>query len=106
MAAYMICTMTIHDPGTFRKYSDHTPKTLRKYGGRFLTRGDEVTTVEGESFGDRMVILEFPDRAAAEAWYNDAEYQRLSEYRRAASTNCRMILQEGRPDQTAPDPRV
>lgn len=106
MAAYMICTMNIHDPETFRKYSDNTPKTLQKYGGRFLTRGDRVTTPEGETFGERLVILEFPDRAAAEAWYNDPEYQRLSEYRRAASTNCRMILQEGRSDQVSPDPRV
>lgn len=57
MAAYMICTMTIHDPVTFRKY-------------------------------------------------NDPEYQRLSEFRRAATTNSRMILQEGRADQVAPDPRV
>lgn len=106
MAAYMICTMKIHDPVTFRKYSDHTPETLKKYGGRFLTRGDEATASEGQAFTERMVILEFPDRATAEAWYNDPEYQRLSEFRRAASTNCRMILQEGRPDQTAPDPRV
>jgi uncharacterized protein (DUF1330 family) len=106
VAAYMICTMKIHDPETFRKYSDHTPKTLEKYGGRFLTRGDQVTTAEGEPCADRMVILEFPDRASAEAWYNDAEYQRLSEFRRAAASNCRMILQEGRPNQVAPDPKV
>lgn len=106
MAAYMICTMKVHDPVTFRQYSDHTPQTLRKYGGRFLTRGDEVTTSEGAAFSERMVILEFPDRASAEAWYNDPEYQRLSEFRRAATTNGRMILQEGRPDHVAPDPRV
>lgn len=106
MAAYMVCTMTIHDPETFRKYSDHTPNTLKKYGGRFLTRGDQVTTSEGPPFNERMVIIEFPDRASAEAWYNDPEYQRLSEFRRAATTSTRMILQEGRPDQTAPDPRV
>lgn len=106
MAAYMVCTMQIHDPETFRKYSDHTPKTLQKYGGRFLTRGDEVTTAEGQPFGERMVILEFPDRAAAEAWYNDAEYQRLSQFRRQASSNCRMLLQAGRADQVAPDPKV
>jgi uncharacterized protein (DUF1330 family) len=106
MAAYMVCTMTIHDPVTFRKYSDHTPKTLAKYGGRFLTRGDAVTTPEGEPFTERMVILEFPDRASAEAWYNDPEYQRLSEFRRAATTTTRMILQEGRSDHTAPDARV
>lgn len=106
MAAYMVCTMKIHDPETFRKYSGHTPETLKKYGGRFLTRGDQVTTVEGEAFEERMVILEFPDRAAAQAWYNDAEYQRLSEFRRAATTTTRMILQEGRAEQAAPDPRV
>ncbi|MDY6945313.1 MAG: DUF1330 domain-containing protein [Pseudomonadota bacterium] len=106
MAAYMICTMKVHDPETFRKYSDHTPGTLKQYGGRFLTRGDQVTTSEGEAFGERMVILEFPDRAAAEAWYNDEEYQRLSQFRRAATSNGRMILQEGRPDQVSPDPRV
>lgn len=106
MAAYMVCTMKIHDPVTFRKYSTRSPITLKKYGGRFLTRGDEVTTSEGQAFTERMVILEFPDRAAAEAWYNDPEYQRLSEFRRAASTNGRMILQEGRSDQAAPDPRV
>lgn len=106
MAAYMICTMQVHDPETFKKYSDHTPKTLQKYGGRFLTRGDQVTTSEGAKFEERMVILEFPDRASAEAWYNDAEYQRLSEFRRAATINGRMILQEGRADQVTPDPRV
>ena len=106
MAAYMVCTMKIHDPDTFRKYSDHTPQTLKKYGGRFLTRGDPVTTAEGAPFEERMVILEFPDRAAALAWYNDDEYQRLSQYRRAATTTSRMFLQEGRADQAAPDPHV
>ncbi len=50
MAAYMVCTMKIHDPVTFRKYSDHTPKTLEKYGGRFLTRGDA-----GDDVGRRDV---------------------------------------------------
>ena len=105
MAAYMVCTMKIHDPETYKKYSDHTPRTLEKYGGRFLTRGDLVTTAEGERFDERMVILEFPDRASAEAWYNDAEYQRLAQFRRAASKG-RMILQEGRPDHVAPDAKV
>ncbi|MCC7319397.1 MAG: DUF1330 domain-containing protein [Rubellimicrobium sp.] len=105
MPAYFICTMTIHDPETYRKYTDHTPATLARYGGRFLTRGDLVTTEEGPAFGERLVILEFPDRAAALAWHADPEYQRLSEFRRAASTG-RMILQEGRADTATPDPLV
>lgn len=105
MPAYMVCTMHISDPETYRKYTALTPATLARHGGRFLTRGDPVTTAEGEDFTDRMVILEFPDRAAAEAWYADPEYQAASEFRRAASVG-RMILQEGRGDTASPDPQV
>jgi uncharacterized protein (DUF1330 family) len=42
---------------------------------------------------------------AALAWYNDPEYQAASVHRRAASKG-RMILQEGRGDTAAPDPKV
>lgn len=105
MPAYFICTMTIHDPETYRRYTALTPATLARHGGRFLTRGDPVTTVEGPSFDERLVILEFPDRAAAMRWHADADYQSASAFRRAASTG-RMILQEGRAETAAPDPMV
>lgn len=106
MAAYMICTMRVFDPETYRKYTALTPATLQKYGGRFLTRGDPVTTCEGDAFTDRLVILEFPDKAAGEAWYNDADYQAASVFRRESSDHGLMILQEGRPQSAAPDPLV
>lgn len=106
MAAYMICTMTVHDPETYRRYTDVTPATLARHGGRFLTRGEPVTTCEGEPFTQRMVILEFPDQASAQAWYDDPEYQAASEHRRAAASGGRMVLQEGRPRAAAPDPLV
>jgi uncharacterized protein (DUF1330 family) len=105
MPAYFVCTMSIHDPETFRKYTALTPPTVARYGGRFLTRGDDVTTAEGEAFTERMVLIEFPDRNAAMDWYNDADYQSASAFRRAASTG-RMILQEGRANTANPDPKV
>ena len=55
--------MTVNDPETYRKYTALTPATLERHGGRFLTRGDAVETVEGGPvFEERLVILEFPDR--------------------------------------------
>jgi len=105
MTAYFICTMTIHDPETYRKYTALTPATVARYHGKFLTRGDEVVTVEGAEFGERMVILEFPDRETAMAWYHDADYQSAAAFRRAASKG-RMILQEGRDNTKDPDPCV
>ncbi len=105
MPAYFVCTMTVHDPETYRKYTALTPATLARHGGRFLTRGDEVETLEGETFGERLVLLEFPDKAAALAWYHDPDYQNASAFRRAASKG-RMILQEGRGNTADPDPKV
>jgi uncharacterized protein (DUF1330 family) len=105
MPAYFVCTMRIHDPETYKKYTALTPAIVARHGGKFLTRGDEVSTAEGEKFTERMVIIEFPDRAAAEAWYNDPEYQKASEFRRAASRG-RMILQEGRSNTSTPDPKI
>ena len=106
MPAYFICTMTVNDPETYRKYTALTPATLERHGGRFLTRGDAVETVEGGPvFDERMVILEFADRETALAWYHDADYQSASAFRRLASTG-RMILQAGRDNSVNPDPKV
>lgn len=105
MSAYFICTMTIHDPETYRKYTALTPATLERYGGRFLTRGDIVQTVEGPPFTERLVLIEFPDSDTALSWYNDADYQSAAEFRRLASTD-RMILQAGRDDTKNPDPKL
>lgn len=105
MPAYIICTMTIHDPETYRKYTALTPATLARNGGKFLTRGEPIETLEGPAFTERQVILEFPDQAAAQAWYNDTDYQGASAFRRLASTG-QMYLQAGCDTSTAPNPKV
>jgi uncharacterized protein (DUF1330 family) len=105
MSAYFVCTMTVHDPETYRKYTALTPATIERHGGRFLTRGDGVKTLEGPEFTERLVLIEFPDEQAALAWYHDADYQSASEFRRLASKG-RMILQVGRDNTLNPDPKV
>ncbi len=106
MAAFFVCTMTVHDPETYRKYTALTPATLERYGGKFLTRGDAVATVEGgPEFKERLVLIEFPDRKTALAWYHDADYQSAAQFRRLASTG-RMLLQESRGNTRNPDPLV
>ena len=62
MPAYVLSMMTIHDPETYRKYTDRTPPVVKKYDGKFLTRGETVTCLEGEEYSGRLVILEFPNK--------------------------------------------
>jgi len=105
MAAYVIATMVIHDPQTYRRYTELTPALVARHGGKFLTRGDKVDTYEGDTFTERMVLLEFPDREKADAWLNDPEYVAASEFRKAASV-CRILIQEGGSNTGNPDPKV
>ena len=106
MSAYVVAMIDVHDPETYRKYTDRTPATVKKHGGRFVTRGGAVTALEGDGFDGRMVILEFPDKAAAEAWYADTDYVQARTFRHAASTAHLFALQEGAADTGAPDPKL
>ena len=106
MPAYVVAMINVHDPDTYRKYTDRTPATVQKHGGRFVTRGGAVTALEGQEFDGRMVILEFPDNASAEAWYADPEYVQARTFRHAASTAHLFALQEGAADTRAPDPKL
>ena len=106
MPAYVIAMMAIHDPETYRKYTDRTPPTVEKYGGKFLTRGEPVTTLEGEEYQDRMVLLEFPSQADVEAWIDDPEYQEALVFRHASSVMRMLLVQEGGDNTVDPDPNL
>lgn len=106
MPAYVIAMMNIHDPETYRKYTDLTPPTVKKYGGKFLTRGEPVTTLEGEPYKHRMVILEFPSQAHVEDWIKDPDYQEAMVFRHASSTMGRLLVQEGGMNTKDPDPKL
>lgn len=106
MSAYVISMMSIHDAETYKKYTDLTPPIVKKYGGRFLTRGEPFACVEGQKYSGRLVILEFPDQASIDAWFNDPEYQHAMQYRHAASTMDYLLVQEGGENQEDPDPKL
>ena len=106
MPAYVIAMMAIHDPETYRKYTDRTPPIVKKYKGKFLTRGETVTTLEGETYTDRMVILEFPSKTHVDAWIADPDYQEALEFRHASSTMRMLLVQEGGENTEDPDPKL
>jgi uncharacterized protein (DUF1330 family) len=57
-------------------YLRETDATLKPFGGEFIVHGGHIEAVEGEWDGD-LVIIRFPDRRSAIAWYESAEYQRI-----------------------------
>jgi uncharacterized protein (DUF1330 family) len=83
---YMVANLAITNADEYRKYLKGFFGLLKKHDGSFLTYDDNSKTLEGDSpRSGRMIIFSFPSEQAAEDWYADAEYQALSEHRRAGS---------------------
>lgn len=58
--------------------------TLAPYGGRYVVHGSRPTVLEGAWPGD-LVIIGFPDRESAEAWYASPAYRAILPLRTANS---------------------
>ena len=81
MAVYVVSLIDITDPEGMQKYQENYPALVESCGGRFLVRGGIVEALEGHWGHDRMVVMEFPDREAALAWYRSPEYRPFIETR-------------------------
>ena len=91
MKALCIVYENIDDWDGFDLYRTKVMPTLEPFGGRFLVRGGAFTTLEGEMPYERIVVLEFPSRDAAEAWYRSDAYQAVLPIRLAAS-RCQFVI--------------
>ena len=94
MPAYLIVDVAVNDPAGYEQYRAQVPALIRKHGGEYLVRGGALEVIEGSWKPRRLVVLRFPDRAAAQAFMNDPEYRPLKELRhRAARTD--LVLVDG-----------
>ncbi len=80
------------DPAVMAEYSSKVNATIEKYGGRKIVRSDDIAIIEGDWDPERMTIIEFPDRAAAMAWYDSPEYAPLKAMRHGVSTANAIIV--------------
>jgi len=94
MKAYVIAAEATKDEAVYATYRKEVPATIAAFGGKFVVRGGQLTTLEGEWPHPRLVIIEFPSRAAAEGWYRSPEYQKILPLR-INSTVGNLIIVDG-----------
>jgi uncharacterized protein (DUF1330 family) len=93
MTTYLIARMEVTDPERFKDYGPKARALFAKHGGRYVC-GGIADTLEGPEEKRRVAVLAFPDRAAAEAYYNDPEYVPVRAIRWEA-TQSEIILIDG-----------
>ena len=94
MTAYIIVEIETTDEALMTEYRKHTPGLVAKFGGKFIVRGGACKTLEGGWTPPRVVVLEFPDLAAAERFYHSEEYKPVLAMRLKAGKS-RAIMVDG-----------
>jgi uncharacterized protein (DUF1330 family) len=92
--AYIVGQVEVNNMDRYKsEYGAFVPQTIEQYGGTYLVRGGEVTDVEGTLPFSRVIVMEFPDKAAALAWYNSPEYQAVIKGRHQNAESIMTIIE-------------
>lgn len=95
MHAYLIIDLKISDLAGFMVYAERIPALIEKHSGRYIVQGVEPTVIEGSDDDiERSVILEFPNRSAAQAFLEERSRSDLHSIW-ADTTNSRILLVDG-----------
>lgn len=94
MPAYLIADIDVKDAAAYAEYRTANPGIVKKFAARYLVAGGAVDVIEGDWAPGRVVVIEFPDKAAITAFYNSPEYVALRQIR-WKSAKSRLITVEG-----------
>ena len=89
---YVVAEMSIHDRDRYDRYARQFLQVLRPFSGRLLAADERPVTIEGDWRVDKVVLLEFPDRAAYHAWASSPEYRRIAEDRLASTSGHALLV--------------
>jgi len=81
MSAYIIIRINITNPEAIKDYQASTPPIVEKYNGKFIARGGEVITLEGQIESRRIIMIEFQTMSEAKAFYSSPEYTKVKKLR-------------------------
>lgn len=94
MKAYLVGFFQISNPEKYHtEYVKPALGLIAKHGGKPLIVADECIIKEGRLPEGRFVVIEFPDMQAAQAFYNDPDYQPIKPVRLALTQSILAFVQ-------------
>ncbi|HEY2398542.1 MAG TPA: DUF1330 domain-containing protein [Solirubrobacteraceae bacterium] len=90
MNYYAIAEIDLTDPSWVAEYVENVTPMVEARGGRYLARTQHLEKLEGKRPGPGvLLIIEWPSKAAAESFYESADY---APYRRRREAGARSEL--------------
>ena len=92
MAVYMIVETKITDKGVFSQYGEKIDEVLKKYGGRFLARGGEITPLSGNWNPERIAVIEFESFELLMNCFTSADYLEIAALRELSTISKAIVV--------------
>ena len=91
--AFVIVQIAINDPDGYHQYeiAGHQ-EIFDRFSGKVVGLDENVEIVEGSWPYTRTVLIEFPTKELARAWYESDEYQAVVGLRHGAATSNLVIV--------------
>lgn len=104
MSTYVVASYRVVHPEGFAPYPERSIPTVLQHGGEILAADFASEVLEGTA-APTTIVLRFPDREAATAWYRSAEYQEIAPLRQENCEGSIVFADEFvMPDPAAPKP--
>ncbi len=94
MSVYLIIDIAVIDQDCYGEYVARVPAVVEQYGGRYLARSGEVSTMVGDWRPERIVLIEFETIDQVQEFFASPEYLALVPLREKSATS-RAIIVEG-----------
>ena len=92
MTVYCVALINITDRERYDTYRQGFGEIFSRYSGKLVSVEEEPDVREGSWPYTRTVLIEFPDAASFDAWYNSSDYQALAKHRHAAATTSLAVV--------------
>ena len=95
MSVYLIADIKFTDGGWVPAYAAEVHQMVARHGGRYLSRSGNISVVEGPASDSTLIaLLEFPSKAAFEAFASDPAYAPHAAARQAGSRSVFTLMDD------------
>ena len=91
--AYLIAEVEVTDTAAYESYTSAVVSIVAQYGGRYIVRGGQTASFEGDAPKGRLVIIEFANMSAAQAFLRSDEYRPVADIRHKHAVSRIMIVE-------------
>jgi uncharacterized protein (DUF1330 family) len=88
MTVYLIAEVKVTDDAWVPEYAAKVHEIVHRHGGKYLSRSGSIAALEGEAPDATLVaLIEFPSKAALEAFAKGPDYAPFARARAAGSVS-------------------